>query len=73
MGDRRLDDSRLTKYAVRLESRDVIKLAGLSYINDTHWRYVNFGTADTLIVTGTTLKNLSSDKSATGTAFYQTA
>lgn len=37
------------------------------------WRYVNLGTATTLTVTGTTLENLSEDKSVTGTAFYQTA
>ncbi|MBR0288996.1 MAG: LamG domain-containing protein, partial [Selenomonadaceae bacterium] len=38
----------------------------------TKWRYVNPGTADTLTITGTTLTNLSADKSKTGTAFYQT-
>lgn len=48
-------------------------MAGLSYINDTDWRYDNWGTADLLSVTGTTLKNLSTDKSVTSEAFYQTA
>ena len=48
-------------------------MAGLSYINDTHWRYDNWGTADLLSITGTTLKNLPVDKSVTSEAFYQTA
>ncbi|MBR0060024.1 MAG: LamG domain-containing protein, partial [Selenomonadaceae bacterium] len=38
----------------------------------TKWRYINLGTADTLITTGTTLENLDESKSVTGTAFYQT-
>lgn len=36
------------------------------------WRYVNYGTADTLTVAGTTLTNLPESKSRTGSAFYQT-
>ena len=36
------------------------------------WRYVNLGTADTLITSGTTLTDLPDVKSITGTAFYQT-
>ena len=43
------------------------------------WRYVNLGTADSLLeddegfISGTTLENLPDTKSVTGTAFYQTA
>lgn len=37
------------------------------------WRYVNAGTADDLIISGTTLTDLPESKSITGTAFYQTA
>ncbi|MBR0103131.1 MAG: hypothetical protein IJQ01_06495, partial [Selenomonadaceae bacterium] len=36
------------------------------------WRYLNAGTADTLIIAGTTLTNLPITQSKTGTAFYQT-
>ena len=36
------------------------------------WRYENAGTADTLIIAGTTLTDLPESKSVTGTAFYQT-
>ena len=36
------------------------------------WRYENAGTADTLIIAGTTLTDLPESKSKTGTAFYQT-
>ena len=36
------------------------------------WRYENAGTADTLIVAGTTLTDLPESQSKTGTAFYQT-
>ena len=48
-------------------------MAGLSYLNDTYWRYDNWGTADLLSVTGMTLTNLPADKSVTSEAFYQTA
>ena len=37
------------------------------------WHYFNAGTADLLTVSGTTLTNLPITKSATGSAFYQTA
>lgn len=47
-------------------------MAGLSYIDATCWKYYNAGTADTLIISGTTLTNLPTTQSATGTAFYQT-
>ena len=40
---------------------------------DLTWRYENAGTADSLIVSGTTLTDLPATKSVTGTAFYQTA
>lgn len=36
------------------------------------FRYVNKGTADTLIISGTTLTDLPASKSQTGSAFYQT-
>lgn len=36
------------------------------------WRYDNYGTADTLIISGTTLNNLPESQSRTGSAFYQT-
>ena len=47
-------------------------MAGLIYLDAENWRYENAGTADTLIVSGTTLTNLPRTKSITGTAFYQT-
>lgn len=47
-------------------------MTGLFYINADSWRYENLGTADDLIVSGTTLTNLPKSKSITGTAFYQT-
>lgn len=37
------------------------------------WRYVNLGTADDLITSGTTLTNRTKAQSITGTAFYQTS
>ena len=36
------------------------------------WQYINLGTANTLIIAGTTLTNLPATQSKTGTAFYQT-
>lgn len=36
------------------------------------WRYENYGTADTLTITGTTLTDLPDSQSRTGSAFYQT-
>lgn len=50
----------------------MILLAGLSYIDNNVWQYDNPGTADSLIISGTTLTDLPADKSVTGTAFYQT-
>ena len=50
----------------------MILLAELSYIDNNVWQYDNPGTADSLIISGTTLTDLPADKSKTGTAFYQT-
>jgi len=47
-------------------------LAGLNYIDANNWRYENYGTADLLSVSGTTLTNLPETQSKTGSAFYQT-
>lgn len=46
--------------------------ADLERILRQKWRYTNAGTADDLIITGTTLTDLPADKSVTGSAFYQT-
>ena len=47
-------------------------MAELIYLDANTWRYENTGTADSLIVSGTTLTNLPASQSKTGTAFYQT-
>lgn len=47
-------------------------MAGLNYIDANNWRYENYGTANYLSVSGTTLTDLPESKSATGSAFYQT-
>lgn len=47
-------------------------MAGLNYLDNNNWRYENFGTADLLSVSGTTLTNLPATQSKTGSAFYQT-
>ena len=46
---------------------------GVTYINDTDWRYDNSGTAALLCISGTTLTDLPETQSKSGTAFYQTA
>ena len=48
-------------------------MAELIHLDANTWRYENAGTADSLIVSGTTLTNLSTSQSRTCTAFYQTA
>ena len=47
-------------------------MAGLSYIDDSHWVYENPGTADLLSINGTTLTDLPESQSKTGSAFFQT-
>ena len=47
-------------------------MAGLSYIDDSHWIYENHGTADLLSINGTTLTDLPESQSKTGSAFFQT-
>lgn len=47
-------------------------MAGFSYFDATHWKYVNSGTADLLSSSGTTLTDLPASQSKTGSAFYQT-